>query len=158
MSQQIVSASALRAATHAGHPFTLSTGAVISVRRTALDRVMQEGIMPQELLAEALAGFSGLDALTSGDAGAVKDSLTKLAELKRALAVYLAAAIVAPAFSIDPTDDPDVFTIDDLLPEDAQAILLASQTPVRAWKPFLPEQAEGVPAVENVFSAGSEAV
>ena len=143
---------------NSGKEITLPvSGVQVRVRPVSLPVLVARGVMPSELLRQALSGFPDLDPKDEGDSGKLADAFMQVYNFECAI---LKAALVDPVFVADDeqAENPtDSITYSDLIPEDKDAIVGLCQTPIMRWERFLQEQGERLLTLHDSENAESEA-
>ena len=129
------------------------SGVEVRIKSVHLPTMVARGVMPSELLRQALAGFPDLEP---------KDGENKLADAL--MQVYNFECAVLKSALVDPmfVDDDDqtngnTITYSDLIPEDKDVIIGICQQPITRWERFLSEQRERLHAVRDSENDSAEA-
>lgn len=121
----------------------------VKIRPISITGLVRRGIVPQELLSEALRGFPELKKLESSSKA--KDEV-RLADMLIQFEQYtfavLSEMLVDPRLTDDP-NDLEAITLAHMLEEDKATLLNLAQMPISNWRTFLQEQRESLQPVDN---------
>lgn len=143
-------ASEFRALTSRGEEITLPySGLKVNIRPVSVTSLVRRGVVPQELLTEAMQGFPEVVRLEkSNKARDAKRFAELMIQADNYAFAILSEMLLEPRLSDDPNDE-ECITLNDFAEGDVPFLLELSNVPVKEWKRFLSEQDERIRALGN---------